>query len=386
LFSSFENNYYIKSKKIFLCTRHGGIILEENKTKSIVTEEKKPISILEDARERYERRIRTQKEIERADTLQKTVNFAVIGCGVWGRNHARVLSDLSNVILDSVVDIDENVASSIGDKYHVDFSTDPDKVLRNPEIDAVAICTPTVTHAKLAMRAIEEGKHVLVEKPMTNTVKEAEELIKAARSADVKLSVGFVERFNPAVRKAIELVNESTIGDIIIANTKRVSRWPVRIGDVGVIKDLAIHDIDIINTLFGIEASTVFCNAGNINHSFEDYANIMMCYPNNKAAFIETNWLTPRKVRTLTITGTKGLITVEYLTQKITIETNTETLQPLLNGGEPLRLELLSFVNSIINDDEPEVSGVDGLRALKVCEAAIESAREGKPVNNPATI
>jgi UDP-N-acetylglucosamine 3-dehydrogenase len=310
----------------------------------------------------------------------------VIGCGVWGRNHARILSDLSNVILDSVVDIDKNVASSIGDKYHIDSFTDPDKVLRNPEIDAVSICTPTVTHAKLAMRAISEGKHVLVEKPMTNTVKEAEELIKAARGADVKLSVGFVERFNPSVRKAIELVDEGTIGEIILANTKRVSRWPVRIGDVGVIKDLAIHDIDIVNTLFGSEASMVYCNAGSINHGFEDYANIIMTYPDNKAAFIETNWLTPKKVRTLTITGTKGLITVEYITQKVTVETPTETFQPMLNGGEPLRLELFSFINSIINDEEPEVTGVDGLRALKVCEAALESARKSKPVNNSATL
>jgi UDP-N-acetylglucosamine 3-dehydrogenase len=217
---------------------------------------------------------------------------------------------------------------------------------------------------------------------MTNTVNEAEELIQRARSADVKLAVGFVERFNPAVNKAIELVENGVIGDIILVNTKRVSKWPIRIGDVGVIKDLAIHDIDIVNTLFKNEVSTVYCNAGSINHGFEDYANIIMSYPDNKAAFIETNWLTPKKVRTLTITGTKGLINVEYITQKIKIEKHTETIQPVLNSGEPLRLELASFVDSIINDKEPVVSGIDGLQALKICEAAIESAGIGIPIIN----
>ena len=106
-------------------------------------------------------------------------------------------------------------------------------------------------------------------------------------------------------QEAIRLVNDGVIGEVILANTKRVSRWPIRIGDVGVIKDLAIHDIDIVNQLFGIETGTVFTKAGKIQHSFEDYANIMMCYPNNRGAFIETNWLTPRKVRTLSVTGTE---------------------------------------------------------------------------------
>ena len=314
--------------------------------------------------------------------LEEMLSVSVLGCGVWGRNHARVFSEMSNVNLSSVADVIRKNAVEIGNRYHVDYHVDPDKVFNDPRIDLVTICTPTVTHFDLAKRAIESGKHVLVEKPMTDTVEEAKQLIELSEKYGVKLAVGFIERFNPAIQEAIRIVQDGTVGEVILAHTKRVSRWPVRIGDVGVIKDLAIHDIDIVNQLFGIEAGTVFTNAGKIQHSFEDYANIMMCYPNNRGAFIETNWLTPRKVRTLTVTGTEGIVNVDFITQTVTIEDQKQIVQPFIGNGEPLRLELESFVNSIINDEPPRISGEDGLKALKVCESALESARIGKPVIN----
>jgi len=310
------------------------------------------------------------------------VTVSVIGCGVWGRNHARVFSELPHTTMKSVVDIDKGSVSALAQRYHVQNSTDPEKTFSDPDIDAVTICTPTVTHADLALRAIEAGKHVLVEKPMTNTLKEAKTLIRAAKKHGVHLSVGFVERFNPAVREAMRVVDEGTIGRVILAHTRRVSRWPVRIGDVGVIKDLAIHDIDIANKLFQAEAATVYSNAGSIQHGFEDYANIVMAYPAKRAAIIETNWLTPRKVRTLTVTGTEAIINVEYINQTITIENDKQITQPMIQNAEPLRLELESFIHSIITDTPPEVTGEDGLKALKVCEAAIESAKVGKIVLN----
>ncbi len=284
------------------------------------------------------------------------LRVAVIGCGVWGRNHVRVLSDLKDVHLAFISDVSEKILAELGQKYHVETCTDPEEIFANPMIDAVTVCTPTVTHFDLARRAIEAGKHVLVEKPMTNTVQEAEELIRLSEKHDVKLAVGFIERFNPAIREAIRIVQGGLIGDVIMAHTKRVSRWPVRIGDVGVIKDLAIHDIDIVNQLFGVEAGTVFTNAGQIKHSFEDYANIMMCFPDHKGAFIETNWLTPRKVRTLSVTGVEGIINVDFITQTVSIETDRQIIQPFIGNGEPLRLELESFRDALINDTEPQPS------------------------------
>jgi UDP-N-acetylglucosamine 3-dehydrogenase len=310
----------------------------------------------------------------------RKLRVSVIGCGSWGRNHARVYKELDNASLISVVDMNENTAREIGERYGVEWLMEAEKAFESSEIDAVSICTPTVTHAELALRAIQSGKHVLVEKPMTNTVDEAEELIRAARRKGVHLAVGFIERFNPAVSEAVKIVSSGEIGDIILAHARRVSRRPLRIGDVGVIKDLGIHDIDVISQLFGNDLEEVYAVAGSIAHKFEDYANILLRYKGNRNAFVETNWLTPRKVRSLIITGTEGLINVEYITQEITIENEKRLYQPLIENREPLQLELRSFVDSIRLDEPSQPSGEDGLKALKICEAALESARIGKPV------
>ena len=310
----------------------------------------------------------------------KQLGVAVIGTGSWGRNHVRVYNQLPGASLKAVIDNNESTSRIVGEQYNVDHFTDPMKVLNDPEIDALSICTPTVTHYEIAKKALLNGKHVLVEKPMTNTVEEAEELIRLANEENLTLTVGFVERFNPAVREAIRMAKNGDIGDVILAHTKRVSRRPGRIGDVGVIKDLAIHDIDIVNKLFDDTAVTVFANAGSIAHAFEDYANIQVCYHDNRSAFIETNWLTPRKIRTLTITGTEGIITVEYITQQIIIENNERLYQPFLQNEEPLYKELEYYVDNILAGKPPEVSGDDGLKALKISVAAIESAKTGRQI------
>ena len=257
--------------------------------------------------------------------------------------------------------------------------TDPSQLLERGDVDFVSICTPTITHAKLALEAIGMGKHVLVEKPMTNTVEEAEEVIRKASSQNVRVMVGFIERFNPAVRKAKEIMEKGDIGQVVLASARRVSRWPERIGDVGVIKDLAIHDIDLICHLFGNEVTQVYAIAGSLAHRFEDYANITLSFKDGKSASIEANWLTPRKIRRLTITGTEGIIQVEYITQEVTVENKIMSYTPFLNQKEPLKVELKYFVNSLLKDDIPEPSGKDGIKALKICEAALKSAQSHNP-------
>ena len=309
------------------------------------------------------------------------IGVAVIGSGSWGKNHARVYNQLTNASLEAVVDAREDIARNVAKQYGVKWYTDLEKAFTNTNIEAVSICTPTVTHYDLAKQAIELGKHVLVEKPMTNTVDEAKKLIRLSKLNGTKLTVGFVERFNSAIKEALKRTSDGEIGDVILAHTRRLSRRPIRIGDVGVIKDLAIHDIDIINQLFKDEATVVFASAGSIAHSFEDYANIQIGYHGNKSAFVETNWLTPRKIRTLTITGTEGIITVEYISQQIIIENNERLYQPYLTPEEPLYNELNSFINSILTDTEPEVTGEDGLKALKICEAAISSAKKREHIS-----
>jgi len=155
----------------------------------------------------------------------------------------------------------------------------------------------------------------------------------------------------------------------------------LRIGDVGVIKDLAVHDIDVICQLFPNGPEKVFCTAGSIAHSFEDYANINLRYGGNRNAFIETNWLTPRVRRDLTITGSEGIITVQYRNQEVTLENNDKLEQPFLGYQEPLYRELESFSKAVLDDVDPVVSGADGYKTLKICIAALESAKNGKAVD-----
>jgi len=310
----------------------------------------------------------------------KTLNVGVIGCGVWGRNHARVYRQLPFTKLHTISDIDETRAREVAQLYGSNYTARVQDVIDNPEIEAVSICTPTVTHAEIGLQALEAGKHVLVEKPMTNTLEEAKALIDKAEKEDVKLTVGFVERFNPAVSKALEIVESGVIGDVILAHTRRVSRRPLRIGDVGVIKDLAVHDVDVICQLFPNGPKRVFCTAGSIEHSFEDYANINLMYSGNRNAFVETNWLTPRVRRELIITGSKGIITVHYRTQEVTVETNERLVQPYIQYQEPLYRELESFSKAVLNDTQPEVSGWDGYKTLRICIVALESAERGEVV------
>lgn len=308
------------------------------------------------------------------------INVAVLGCGFWGKNHARVFSESSVCNLVAVVDMDRERARSIAEKHHVNWYTDISELLRKEDVEFVSICTPTTTHAQLAIQAIKAGKHVLAEKPMTNTVKEAEELVQAAKKNNVKLVVGFIERFNPAVQKAKEMIDAGDIGKIVLASSKRVSRWPERIGDVGVVKDLAIHDIDLISYILGSEVEQVYAIAGSLMHKLEDYANIILSYKDGKNATIESNWLTPRKIRRLTVTGTEGIVQVEYITQKVTLENQKGSYTPFFNQQEPLKIELEHFINSIQKGETPEPSGQNGIKALRICEAALASAQTHQPV------
>jgi UDP-N-acetylglucosamine 3-dehydrogenase len=310
-----------------------------------------------------------------------SIRVGVIGCGSWGRNHARVYKQLPGAELGGVADLNPAVAKEIGDMYRVPYYADPDKIVSDPDIQLISICTPTITHADLGLKALEEGKDVLVEKPMANSVDEARALIRAAEKHHQLLTVGFVERFNPAVREVYKQVGDGRIGKVILAHSKRVSRSPGRIGDVGVVKDLAIHDVDIINHLMGVMPESISAFAGKIKHKYEDYANINMLYADDRSAFVETNWLTPRRVRTLTVTGTEGIINVEYTTQQITIENDEMLIQPYLPYKEPLLEELRSFVQSSSGDAELEITGWDGLNALRVCEAALKSSETRKRVN-----
>jgi len=306
--------------------------------------------------------------------------MAVIGVGFWGRNHVRVLSEISEVELVAVCDINEENLRLIRDKYNVKTYTDSMEMLESESIDAVNICVWSTRLSEEALKALKSRKHVFIEKPMASSISEAERIIKTAEKNDVFLSVGFIERFNPGVVRLKKLIEDQGIGIPVSATVTRVSKWPERIGDIGVVKDTAIHDIDIMRFIFDKDPEAVFANIGSLNHRFEDYAQIMLLFPDGKSALIESNWLTPYKVRKLKVTGSDGIATVDYITQEITVETPRETLTPRSEWQEPLKLELKSFVDCIIGNKEPTITGIDGLKALRVAEAALKSAQLGRVI------
>src|SRR5881409_1142665 len=306
----------------------------------------------------------------------KRVAIGVIGTGFWGENQVRVLRQSRMADLVAICDTNEKRAREIGTKYAVPSYTDLDKFLRVSRLEAVTGCTPTQTHLKVGLLAIEAGKNLLVEKPMTGEEKSAEKLVNLARKAGVKLLVGFIERFNPGVRAVKKMLTQGVVGDVIIATGRRVARWPIRIGDVGVVKDTAIHDIDAMRYLLEEEVSAVFAQTGSLRkHSYEDYAEIMLRFKEGTTGFIDANWLTPRKVRTLIITGSDATISLDYITQEITLENSKQLVKPYTPWAEPLKLELDSFVTTIIEDGVGSPSGDDALRAIRVCDAALRSGK-----------
>jgi len=311
----------------------------------------------------------------------KKLKIAVIGAGFWGRNHVRVLSELPQAELVAVCDINEQRAKMIAEKYNVKAYTSSKDLYRREQLDAVTICVWSTELFQEAIDALNAEKHVFVEKPMASRVEEAEKMLETAKSENLHLTVGFIERFNPAVRRLKKSIEEGKIGHPVSATVKRVSKWPERIGDIGVVKDTAIHDIDLMRFIFEEDPITVYARTGSLRHKrSEDYAQVMLAFPDGKSAFLEANWLTPYKVRRLTITGSEGIITIDYITQEIMIETSSQTLIPRYEWEEPLKLELQHFVDSVLNNNDPMVTGLDGVKALKIAEAILESAEKNRLV------
>ena len=312
----------------------------------------------------------------------RTVNVGVIGVGAMGENHVRVYHKIEEANLMGVSDVSERALKKIEKKYGAKGYTDYCELLANPEIEVVSVCVPTTFHHAVVMEAIRHKKHVLVEKPIAFTLTEAEEMIAAAKEAGVILATGHVERFNPAVQKAKELIDDGVIGDIVSAFAKRVGPLPPRIKDVGVSIDLAIHDLDIMNYLFEEEITQVYgtMNSSFDDSEFEDHAEIMVSFDNESTGIIEVNWLTPYKRRELELTGTAGIISVDYIQQSI--EVFGKFAQDIeIVHEEPLKGELKSFLNSVVEEKEPVITGEDGLKALKMVIAANKSSKEHRPVS-----
>ena len=311
----------------------------------------------------------------------KKLSVAVIGTGFWGKNHARVYKELASTNLIAICDVNAARAKTIADQFGVKAYTNSSRMLKNEEIEAVSVCTWSTILAKEALKALKAGKHVLVEKPMATNSKQAERLLKTAEENGLHLTVGFLMRFIPGLQHIKEAVATKKIGELVSATAKRVSEWPERIGDVGVVKDTAIHDIDVMRFISNEDPISVYAKTGSMrNKKFEDYAQIMLTYEGGKSAFIESNWLTPYKTRTLTVTGSDAIMRLDYITQDLWIESKKENVQPRIPFQEPLKLELQHFAECTVEKKTPLVTGVDGLKALKIAEAALRSSAKNTAV------
>jgi UDP-N-acetylglucosamine 3-dehydrogenase len=244
------------------------------------------------------------------------------------------------------------------------------------------VCTWSTSLAKEAFKALRAGKHVLVEKPMATSTKQAEKLVATAEQNGLHFTVGFLMRFIPGlchIRKAVE---SKKIGQLVCATAKRVSQWPERVGDVGVVKDTAIHDIDVMRFVFGEDPISVYAKVGTMRHKkFEDYALIMLTFGDGKSAFIESNWLTPYKTRSLTVTGSDAIMRLDYITQELWIEAADKNVQPKYPWREPLKAELQHFSDCVLKKEKPVVTGEDGVKALGIAIAALQSSAKNKAIN-----
>jgi UDP-N-acetylglucosamine 3-dehydrogenase len=311
----------------------------------------------------------------------KKLGVAVVGTGFWGKNHARVYKELSSTELVAICDANAERAKTVADQFGVKAYTNSTRMLRNEAIEAVSVCTWSTSLAKEALKALNAGKHVLVEKPMATNVKQAKRLVDVAEANGLHLTVGFLMRFIPGLQHIREAVANKKLGELVCVTAKRVSQWPERVGDVGVVKDTAIHDVDVMRFVSGEDPIVVYARTGSMRHKkFEDYAQIMLTYEDGKTAFIESNWLTPYKTRTLTVTGSEAIMRLDYITQELWIEDAKESLQPRFPWQEPLKVELQHFADCVSAKKKPVITAADGVKALQIAEAALVSSVKNKAV------
>jgi len=325
------------------------------------------------------------------------IKVAVIGAGAMGRNHARVYSELSGVNLVGIADVFIENAQNTVRRFGGEAFSDYRQMLDLLKPDAVTIAVPTEDHLAVAIEVAQRGIHILVEKPIALNVDEAKHMIKVCQSANVILTVGHVERFNPAIIELKRRLLQGDLGRVFQVDARRQSPFPARVRDVGVVIDLAVHDIDAVRYVTGAEFIRVFAETQRQIHStHEDAVSSLFRLNNGTVTSLSVNWLTPTKVREMRVIGDGGMFHVDYLTQDLyfyengTITGDWDALRQLrgisegrmirhvINKREPLRAELEAFVATVAANNHSliQVSGTDGLKAVEIAQAIIESGEQ----------
>lgn len=304
-----------------------------------------------------------------SDQTKPKVKMGVIGVGTMGFNHVRILSELTlNVDLVGIADRDDVRGKQIADNFGTQAFTNHKDLLDQP-LDGVIIAVPTKFHKEVVLDAIAAGVAVLVEKPIASTEDEANEIIEAAAAQNVPLLVGHVERFNPAIET---LKSRLADENVISISVTRVGPFPQGIGDVGVVLDLGVHDIDLIEYLAGAPIKDVYALTRSADGKLEDTALLQFKTENGILASINTNWITPFKMRQVDVATVGKFVKTDLIGQSVEENSHYDirgayTVQPVpVPRAEPLRRELLHFVKCIRGEEQPLVSGEAGMRAIKV--------------------
>lgn len=319
---------------------------------------------------------------------------AVIGIGSIGKNHARIYADIEDVDLCFICDTDAEAGQKIATRFNTTWGDNLSALLDEHQPDLVSIAVPTIYHYPVAKECLSRGIHTLIEKPIANTEEEGRELIALADEKGVFLTVGHIERFNPAIQELKKRLQAGEIGEIFRLQTRRMSPFPARIRDVGVTIDLATHDIDIMRYILEDDVVRVSAETASVLTEHDDLVDALLAFRSGVRATLNVSRVTPTKIRELSVTGARGMYTVNYLTQELDFYQNAEaastweSLRMLRGIGEgdmlrvsipkrePLYAEILHFVECVRDNSAPLVSGDDGLQALIVAQAILKSGRE----------
>jgi predicted dehydrogenase len=325
------------------------------------------------------------------------VKFGVIGYGYWGPNVVRNLDQLDQVDVVQVCDLSASARQRAQKAFpELEVTADPSALLSSPDIDAIAVVTPVWTHFEIARTALENGKHVFVEKPFTSNSVQAQELIELAEKKNLKIMVDHTFLFTGAVRKIRQLLEEDTLGRLYYYDSTRVNLGLFQ-HDVNVIWDLAPHDLSIMDHLIQQRPEAIVATGQTHLNGHEDIAFITLYFPDKIIAHINVNWLSPVKMRTTLIGGEKKMLVWNDLTTDEQVRVYDKGVSvssregvydllvnyrsgdmwaPRLERAEALTHELSYFVDCIINNRTPMNDGHAGMRVVKMLEAASQSLRQ----------
>ncbi len=297
------------------------------------------------------------------------INVGVIGVGYLGYHHSRIIKSLDNAKLVGVVDINPDRAKEVGEEFNVPYYTDFNDLIG--KVDSFIIATPTVTHYKIARELMLKGKNILIEKPVAATIEQAQELLNLSKNTDKIITVGHIERFNPAL-KAFKQHIEYPFYFI----AERLGRFSNRALDVDVVKDLMIHDIDIVFSLAKAAHSEIRAVGIPVVTKSIDIANVIIEFKDGSVANLTASRVSAEKVRKIRVFQRNSYFNLDYTIQEVFVTKvfkNDIRRTPIdVHKGEPLKIELMNFFDSVINKSKQEVSLKDGVKALEIAEKILE--------------